>query len=113
MDDKLVIVSLIIAIICMIMSFILFLKISRMRETVAESPEILAKLMLIDKKLNILNSEMEKLAYQIQNIEPYKVKEVDEMTGYLESGMSVSQIAKEKNMSVKEVELILAMKGLM
>lgn len=112
MNEKLIIFCLVISVICIFISVLLYYRISKMTSENNDNSEIIAKLIIMDRKIGLLSSELENINFLMQNITPYEVKEVDEMTGYINSGMTVSEIAKKKNMSVKEVELILAMRGL-
>lgn len=107
-----IIICFILLIICIVINVLVFIKINNQKEENKTDTQLMAQLILLDKKINFIQDEIETMSYLIKNMEPVKIKEVDEMAGFLKSGMTVSDIAKKKNISVKEVELILKMKGL-
>ena len=103
----------IILVISVIINILVYLKLMK-KDTLesCEDPNTQAHIILIDRKLTQIQSDIHDLAEKIEQADKFQLVEMDETTSLVKSGMSIAQIAKKMNKSIKEVELMLKMRGL-
>lgn len=81
-------------------------------EEISEKVKTNAQLMLIEKKIVALEEKMELMVDSLNSIEiKNSGKQLDGLAGYSQDGFSVQEMAKKMNKSVKEVELLMKMRG--
>ncbi|TRW28619.1 hypothetical protein FL857_00605 [Criibacterium bergeronii] len=81
-------------------------------QDITQEVRIDAQLMLFEKKLQELEEKVELLTQVVNSIDvSSNCGPVDEISLYTNNGMSVQEMAKKMNKSVKEVELLLKMRG--
>ncbi|EHL16590.1 hypothetical protein [Peptoanaerobacter stomatis] len=79
---------------------------------ISDNSKIEAQLILIDRKLSDIKSDIKDITTRVEGLENLPVMELDETASYVKSGMNIQEIAKKTNKSIKEVELMLKMRGL-
>lgn len=79
---------------------------------ISDTSKIEAQLILIDRKLSDIKSDIKDITARVEGLENLPVMEFDETASYIKSGMNIQEIAKKTNKSIKEVELMLKMRGL-
>lgn len=108
-----IIIIYITVIISIILNIYIFLKINtKNSQEISDNSKTEAQLILIDRKISDMKLDIQEILMRVENLENGQTLELDETTSYFKSGMKISEIAKKTNKSIKEVELMLKMKGL-
>lgn len=77
-----------------------------------DNPDFLrGEILLLSRNLKAVREEIIDLKNEILEIRELNVPSEDELQKYLKQGNDINEIAKKMNKSVKEVELILKMRG--
>lgn len=99
-------------IISMAMNVFIYLKLIKKDTDIPDNSRTEAHIILVDRKLSEINSDIQYIINKIENIESVSSVELDEITVYVKNGMNIPEMAKKMNKSIKEVELMLKMRGL-
>lgn len=90
----------------------LFFFLRKGRDDDSESADFLrGEILLLSRNLKETREEIKDLKNEILEIRELSISPEDELQKYLKQGNDIGEIAKKMNKSVKEVELILRMRG--
>ena len=103
-------------ILCIVTNIITYLKVSKKNDSVSDESRLQAQIILMDRKVSDMRQELkdisEKIDSRVSKTDTVEVVELDELTSYFKSNMKITDMAKKMNKSVKEIELMLKLKGL-
>ena len=78
----------------------------------SEEAKLRAYFMLLGTKVDEVKEKLEELSEEVSDIRIGGSESTDELSMYVRNNMPVKDIAKKMNKSVKEVELMIKMRGL-
>ncbi len=94
-----------------VLNIISFLMLAKKDDTKPDEDNLQGELILIHRSTNQIISEIDKLKAELQSIET-KLETDDDIIGkFSKQGMSNIDMAKAMNRSVKEIDLIMKMRG--
>ena len=103
-------------ILCIVTNIITYLKVSKKNDSVSDESRLQAQIILMERKVSDMRQELkyisEKIDSRVSKTDTVEVVELDELTSYFKSNMKITDMAKKMNKSVKEIELMLKLKGL-
>lgn len=110
MEKGVLIIYAIILIVLGVFNVYIFRRTEEKKEQINDKSQLLIRLSLIDKKITALEEILDSIDYKIDLLELKTPKGMDELSAYVEQGMNIQDIAKKKNISVKEVELMMKLR---
>lgn len=112
MSDKIFIIYLIVLIALGFINLYIYNKFNSggSSKKIDDDAKLLAKLSILERKIDELSQSMDVIENKLDNMNFGRVKEVDELSALMDQGLNLQDIAKKKNVSVKEVELMLKMR---
>ena len=98
--------------ISIITNIAVYVKLLKKDEETPEEAKFRAYFMLLGTKVDEVKEKLEDLSETVSDIKIEGVQRRDELSTYVRNRMPVKDIAKKMNKSVKEVELMIKMRGL-
>lgn len=98
--------------ISIITNIAVYVKLLKKDEETSEEAKFRAYFMLLGTKVDEVKEKLEDLSVAVSDIKIEGGQRTDELSTYVRNRMPVKDIAKKMNKSVKEVELMIKMRGL-
>ena len=98
--------------ISIITNIAVYVKLLKKYEETSEEAKFRAYFMLLGTKVDEVKEKLEDLSVAVSDIKIEGGERADELSTYVRNKMPVKDIAKKMNKSVKEVELMIKMRGL-
>lgn len=98
---------------CIILNIFIYFKLIK-KAIIADEGEskLTGQLLLMDRRVSELKLQLQEISEKMKNIDNTQIMKTDEITINFRNDMSIEEIAKKMNKSIKEVELMLKMRGL-